>query len=124
MYELEAILGTFTCVILLLAVLRYRQHPLPATVPIGAFLLCAGQLFSLAVACLGFERTNQLVEGRLFVEDDFNWHLAGGEQVSPEFILFQSLFTVLAQLALLMLTIGLLHFLHRLVRRQTDPVAR
>ncbi len=123
MEKFEVICGGIASVILLLAVLRYRQHPLPATVRIGAFVLCAGQLFSLAATWVGLERINQLVEGRLFPDDEFNWYLVNGVEVSHEFIFFRSLFNILSQLALAILALGLLRFIHGLVRRQPDAVA-
>lgn len=122
MERFEAIAGSVAGVVLLLEVLRYRQHRLPRAVTAGALLFLVARMFQLAVSLVGIERIEQLVEGRLFAPDDSTWIVINGMEVSPEFILFQSLFNILGQCALLMLALGLLRFLRDLIRQRQKEV--
>lgn len=116
MERFHTIISVTTFVILLLAVLRYRQHPVPVMLRLGVIIGPLGMLFSLAELCIGAERLNALLSGHLSTETYESWITVGGTEVSENYFITMQAFHLLGGIGGLLISIGLLSLVRRLIR--------
>ncbi len=116
MEAFHTIATAIALVVLLMAVLRHRQHPIPGPLLVGALLAPVGMLFSLAELAIGTERIDALLAGDQEKPDPFSSTYINDTPVSETYFLVMQAFNLVGGLGLLLVAVGFLLLLKRIIR--------
>lgn len=108
---------TTALVLLLLAVLRYRQHPIPLPLRIGVFIAPVGMLFSLADQLLGTEAINALLVNEYPLNDPSSTIQINNTEVSYVYFAVMQLFHLITISGMFLIAVGMLVLVRRLIRQ-------
>lgn len=120
MYPFHTAITTIAFVLLLLAVLRYRQHQRPLPLVIGAVVACVGQIFPLASVIVGIERVSAVLQGRFFPNDGPTSIRIDSHDISEDYMLVLQLSHAVGQVGMLLIAIGFLVLVNRMIRKHHE----
>lgn len=115
MEAFHTIAASAALVLLLLAVLRHRQHPIPAPLRVGTFIAPVGELFDIAQMALGPEAIDALLVGDTSANGRSSWLTINDTEVSQIYFVVMQLFNLIAVIGMLLIAIGLLMLVRNVI---------
>lgn len=114
----HTIVTSIALLLLLLAVLRHRQIPLPLVLRIGAIVAPLGEIFAIADALLGTEAINALLIGEYSLNDSSSTIQINDTEVSQVYFVVMQLFHLITISGMFLIAVGMLVLVRRLIRQQ------
>lgn len=116
METFHTIAATTALVVLLLAVLRHRQHPIPGLLRVGAFIAPVGEIFAIAQVVLGPKALNALLVGDYPLNDSGSALSIDNTEVSQTYFVVMQLFHLISVVGMLLIAIGMLMLVRRIIQ--------
>ncbi|MCH7225503.1 hypothetical protein [Haloferula sp. A504] len=113
----HTLVTSIALLLLLLAVLRHRQAPLPLALRIGTILAPCGEIFAIAEALLGPEAINALLAGEYSLNETGSTIQINNTEVSHTYFAVMQIFHLITTGGMFLIAVGMLILVRRFIRQ-------